>query len=34
MTGLRRGEICGIKWSDINFDDGTLCIRRSVGRSR
>ena len=34
MTGLRRGEICGIKWSDISFDDGTLCIRRSVGRSR
>ena len=34
MTGLRRGEICGIQWNDINFDDGTLCIRRSVGRSR
>ena len=34
MTGLRRGEICGLKWSDISFDDGTLCIRRSVGRSR
>ena len=32
MTGLRRGEICGIKWSDINFDEGTLCIKRSVGR--
>ena len=24
MTGLRRGEICGIKWSDINFTEGTL----------
>lgn len=32
MTGLRRGEICGIKWSDINFDEGTLSIKRSVGR--
>ena len=32
MTGLRRGEICGIKWSDINFDDGTLSIRRSITR--
>ncbi|MBR2293409.1 MAG: site-specific integrase, partial [Clostridia bacterium] len=21
MTGLRRGEICGIKWSDINFTE-------------
>ena len=32
MTGLRRGEICGLKWSDINFAEGTLSIKRSVGR--
>ena len=32
MTGLRRGEICGIKWRDINFAEGTLLIKRSVGR--
>ncbi len=31
MTGLRRGEICGIKWSDINFTEGTVSIRRSIG---
>ena len=31
MTGLRRGEICGIKWSDINFTEGTLSVKRSVG---
>ena len=30
MTGLRRGEICGIKFSDIDFNEGTLCIKRSV----
>lgn len=30
MTGLRHGEICGIKWSDIDFNEGTLCIKRSV----
>ena len=30
MTGLRRGEICGVKWSDIDFNEGTLCIKRSV----
>ena len=30
MTGLRRGEICGIKWSDTDFNEGTLCIKRSV----
>ena len=34
MTGLRRGEICGIKWADINFTEGTLSVRRSVGRAR
>ena len=32
MTGLRRGEICGLKWSDVNFADGTLTVRRSVSK--
>ena len=30
MTGLRRGEICGLKWIDISFLDGTLSVKRSV----
>ena len=30
MTGLRRGEICGLKWSDIDFDGKKLRIERSV----
>ena len=30
MTGLRRGEICGLKWSDIDFEDKKLRIERSV----
>mgnify|MGYP001638474200 CR=1 FL=1 len=34
MTGLRRGEICGLKWSDIDFTAGTMSVRRSVGRIR
>ncbi len=34
MTGLRRGEICGLKWTDIDFTAGTMSIRRSVGRIR
>ena len=34
MTGLRRGEICGLKWTDIDFTAGTMSIRRSVGRTR
>ena len=29
-TGLRRGEICGLKWSDFNEKGGTLAIQRSV----
>ena len=34
MTGLRRGEICGLKWSDINFADGTLLVKRAVSHKK
>ena len=34
MTGMRRGEICGIKWSDIDFGAGTLSIRRTITKKR
>src|SRR6266487_2937952 len=27
-TGMRRGELLGLKWQDINFSTGTLQIRR------
>ena len=27
--GLRRGEICGLKWSDVSFTDGTVTIVRA-----
>ena len=27
MTGMRRGEICGLKWSDFDSDSGILKIR-------
>ena len=30
-TGLRRGEICGLKWSDLDTERGTLKIERSIG---
>ena len=30
--GLRIGEICGLKWSDIDFDSKILHIRRTVQR--
>ena len=29
-TGLRRGEICGLQWGDLDMQKGTLHIRRSV----
>lgn len=31
-TGLRRGELLGLKWSDINFDSKELKVQRSVKR--
>jgi len=31
-TAMRRGEICGLKWSDINPDTGVLSLRRSLGQ--
>jgi integrase len=29
-TGARRGEVCGLRWSDLDVESGTLSIRRSV----
>ena len=28
-TGMRRGELCGLEWKDINLDTGVLRIERS-----
>ena len=30
MTGMRRGEICGLRWEDFDGAAGTLHVRRSV----
>ena len=30
MTGMRRGEVLGLRWADIDLDTATLSIRRSV----
>ena len=29
-TGMRRGELIGLKWSDVDFDNATISIQRSV----
>lgn len=31
-TGLRIGEICALKWSDINVADGTITVQRTIER--
>lgn len=29
-TGMRRGELCGLEWSDIDFENGLVKINKSV----
>ena len=32
LTGVRIGEICGLRWGDIDLDNGYATIRRTVER--
>lgn len=34
LTGMRRGELCGIQWSDIDWEGSRLTVRRSVWQIR
>lgn len=29
-TGCRRGELCGLRWSDIDFEAATVVVARSI----
>lgn len=33
-TGIRVGELCGMRWEDIDLDAGVLKVRRTVSRIR
>ncbi len=30
LTGMRRGELCALRWSDVDLDRGVLEVRRSL----
>lgn len=32
-TGLRRGEICGLRWCDVDLEGRTLWVRQAIGRA-
>jgi integrase len=33
FTGIRRGECCGLRWSDVDLDGGTVTIRQQLTQS-
>lgn len=33
-TGARRAELCALRWSDVDFDRGTITIARSIVRTK
>jgi integrase len=33
LTGMRRGELLGLKWEDIDITRGTLSVKRTLSRS-
>ena len=32
-TGMRLGEVCALKWSDINWEEKTITVKRTVQRT-
>jgi integrase len=32
LTGMRRGELLGLRWTDIDLDGGVLSVRRTMSR--
>lgn len=34
MTGLRRGEVCGLRWADVDLDAARLTVRQTLTQNR
>jgi integrase len=32
VTGMRRGELCGLRWRDVDLEVGLLALSRSIGQ--
>jgi integrase len=30
LTGLRRGELCGLRWADVDWQESSITVRRSI----
>lgn len=30
LSGLRRGELCGLRWADLDWTGSSLCVERSI----
>jgi integrase len=34
VTGMRRGELCGLQWGDLDEDRGQIVVRRSISTTK
>jgi integrase len=34
LTGLRRGELCGLQWGDVDWKEENIAVRRSVWQTK
>ena len=33
-SGMRQGELLGLQWPDVNFEQGTIAVARTLGNGR